>query len=232
MDPMGKYLWQVMPMWAAILRFFNVGMAVNHKVQKTSENTRSYQQADSTNHMLNTCKQHFWVQIPLACENPFCFFCFFSKMVDFQNKQRYGRPIDVTNRILKGYLPTVQGKNSRLIVTPEVETSIGGSVGSSWAFRWKMWSDHRRGAGSVGRWSRWFCGWSRWWVGCWWMGPARDWWAMSSKELLLWGLRFNVTKFQEMGPPASGAIFFLGACFIFFFFLGGGRKTVFFVGCF
>ena len=48
-----------------------------------------------------------------------------------KNKQRYRRPIDVTNRILTGYLPTVQAKNSRLIVTPEVETSIGGSVGSS-----------------------------------------------------------------------------------------------------
>ena len=133
-----------MPMWAAILRFFMLAWQWIMKVRKHQELSTSW--FNKLHNMLNTCKQQFWVRIPLACENPFCFL-FLSKTVDFQNKQCYSRPIDVTNRILKSYLPTVQAKKSRLIVTPEVETSIGGSVGSSWAFRWKMWSDHRRGAG-------------------------------------------------------------------------------------
>ena len=141
-------------MWTAILRFFfMLAWQWIMKFRKHQELSRSW--FNKSHNMLNLNEtQHFWVQIPLACENPFCFFVSFQNGRFPKNKQCYGRPIDVTNRILKGYLPTVQGKNSRLIVTPEVETSIGGFVGSSWAFRWKMWSDHRRGAGSMGRWSR------------------------------------------------------------------------------
>ena len=36
-----------------------------------------------------------------------------------------------------------------------------------------------------------------------------------------------MTKFQEMGSPASGAIFLGGACFIYFFFLGGAKNGIF-----